>query len=1078
MPNEMVMLKQRTPLRTGVVALILVGLPFVGGQIASAQTTTASISGTVQDATGSVLPGANVSVTNAETGVSRAAVVTDQEGRYRVTNLPIGQYEVSAGLPGFRTVMRRGIELTIGREAVVDFTLALGELETAITVTGDAPLVDLGAAGLGGIVDRNTILEIPLSGRDLTGLITLQAGTVMTTRNAEGSSSGYSHKFSIGGSRVGENSILLDGTEVKGFDAGVPAGVTGNFMGGEAIQEFRVERNAYSAEFGGSAGGVVNVVSKSGTNALHGSTYGFFRNSAWDAVNFRAPNILDAAGNVVGREKPDFWRAQYGASLGGRIVRNRTFYFANFEGMRERLQFPVFINTLSAAGRQGILGNRTVRVNPAVVPYLGLWPLAPPDAVDLGDGRARYSVINAQPTDEDFYQVRVDHNFSGNDSVFGRVTRQTSARRTPQAISRWWSDDGVFNTFVTGEYKKLVTTKLLNTFRFGFNRRAITALSFEDPATDPNLHLVPLQFWSYPLGSEPVMGGMSATGLTGFGHGRGWVDRRVNRFQFVNSVVYTRGRNMVKFGVDVLHMRMGGFNSARPAGSVTFGSVDALLQGQPRQLSVAAPGSDWWRHLTWNTVGSYAQLDWEIHSRATLNLGLRHEFYTVPREKDGKTANLRDWRNDTALTFGNPWWLNPSFKNFSPRVGLAWDPTGSGKTAVRVGGGLFQNLIQPEMFRMFPYRTPPAAETVLQAREGVIPFPAGFYDFIVRLGPGQSQVFVFPYDNGGNARMWQWNLNVQREVLANTGITVGYAGSKGVELFQQVALNTAVADLIDGRYVFPPGARRPNPVFDVNLQSPQNWGESWYHSLQVEMQRRFHAGWQMGVAYTLSKSTDTASAFTPTFEGGGANGGGYVYDILLGKALSSFDVRQRISANSVWQLPFGRDRRFGKDWPGWADGILGGWQLSGIINLADGSPIDIGIGARSDLAAIGLEFDRPDLIAGGNPNPVLGDPDRYFDPSQFVFPPARTIGNLGRNALIVPGIANVDLGLSKTFQMANNARRAQFRLEVFNLLNRANMGIPSTTVFNNRGVPQAGVGFIDKTSTEARQIQLGLRLDW
>ena len=401
-------------------------------------------------------------------------------------------------------------------------------------------------------------------------------------------------------------------------------------------KEFRVERNAYSAEFGGAAGGVVNVVTKGGQNDLHGSGYGFFRNSRWDAANFRAPITADAAGNLV-KEKPDFWRAQYGGSAGGRIVRNRTFYFVNFEGMRERLSFPVFINTLNEAGRQGRLGSRTVAVNPAVVPYLALWPNPPAEAVDLGDGRSRYSAINSQPTDEDFYQVRIDHNFSNSDSVFVRATRQTSIRQTPQDISRWLSNDGVYNTFVTSEYKKIATNQWLNSFRFGFNRRAITADSFEDPVTDPSLHMVPLAFWSYPLGAEPVMGGMSVTGLTGLGHGRGWVDRRVNRFQFADSVVYTNGRSTVKFGADLLHMRMNGFNSARPAGSLTFGSVESFLAGQPRQLSCGCrPEADWWRFLSWNTFGSYAQWDWAFHPRATLNVGLRHEFYTVPKERTAR----------------------------------------------------------------------------------------------------------------------------------------------------------------------------------------------------------------------------------------------------------------------------------------------------------------------------------------------------------------------------------------------------------------------------------------------------------
>jgi hypothetical protein len=1043
------------------LALMVIGLTIAAGQALSAQTT-ANISGTVTDETGGVLPGATISVTNAGTGISREAI-TDDQGRYRVTNLNIGTYDVTADMPGFQVRERRGIALTIGRDAVVDFAMSLGGVQEDVVVTGDAPLVDTRSGSLGAVVDRETIQEIPLNGRDLTGLITLQAGTSSPKNTADGASNGYANKFSIGGSRVTDNSVLLDGTEVKSYDGGVPSGVSGNFLGGEAIQEFKVEKNAFSSEFGGTMGGVINVVSKSGTNEFHGSGYGFMRNAAMDAINARAT------------ERPEFWRAQYGASAGGRIIRNQTFYFANFEGLRERLNFPAFVNTFSASARRGILPGRTVAVKPSIVPYFDLWPL-PDNAVDLGDGTARYPVLLKQPTDEDFYQIRVDHNLSASDAIFGRFTRQTSSRLTPANIDRWGGNDDVTNAFFTGEYKKIFTSRLLNTFRVGYNRRGLKQFSQEVPPVDASLFMVPPEYWVSPLGADPFMGALNVPGLTSPGLPRGFVDRYVARFQVVNGVVYSRGAHTLKFGADWSYIQMNGDNPSRRAGELNFGSIDFFLQGLPRQFrGDVLPTTDSIRHMHWNTVGSYAQYDWQVHANATVNLGLRHEFYTVTDESDGKFANLKNPYTDAEITVlgtnGDSWWENHSLKNFAPRVGVSWDPTGSGTMAVRAGFGYFHNLFQPETFRQLAWRTQPfALETNIQATEGVIPFPEGLYDYILNLGEAQGDLFVLPYSNMGNPRMAQWNVNVQREIPGNMAVTVGYAGSRGMELFNPVDLNTAVADRIDGRYVVPVGARRPNEAFDLDLSSLQTIGKSWYHGLQVELRRRFQNGWQAQLAYTFSKAIDLASQFLPTFDGGSGPGSPYVYDQQLGRGLAAFHVAQQLSGSWVWQLPSVGN--------GVANAIVGGWQLSGIVTLADGTPVSVGIGARSALSAVGVGAGGPDLIPGGNPNPVTGDPDKYFDVSQFVFPPTRTIGDLGRNTLIAPGLATVDMGLTKNIPIGATGDRIQFRLEVFNLLNRANWGLPATSVFNGTGRAQANAGFISSTSTPARQIQLGLRYDW
>jgi hypothetical protein len=717
-----------------------------------------------------------------------------------------------------------------------------------------------------------------------------------------------------------------------------------------------------------------------------------------------------------------------------------------------------------------------------VAPYFPLWPLPPAGAVDLRDGTARFADTASRPTHEDFWQVRVDHQLSDADSFFVRVTRQTSDQFTPDTIPRWGLTEFVYNTFVTVEEQKIFSAALLNTFRFSFNRRGLGASVNEDPPVDSKLFLVPPDKWKSPFGAPPVMGSIGVPGVTSVGVPRGWFDRKVMYFQTADDLVYNRGEHSFKFGFDWRRIHLNGDNPSRRAGEIGFATIEDFMRGLARTFrGDILPTTDSVRGFRWSLFGWYFQDDWQAHPRLTMNLGLRYEFYTVPYEVNGKIANLRDPLHDTAVTVlgtrDDPWWeKNPSLNSIMPRVGLAWDPTGSGKMAIRAGAGIFYNHIQPELFRQAAFRTAPfALETNISALPGQVPFP-DIYDFVVNQGGGQADMFLFPYDYMENPHMIQWNLNLQREILPQTAVTVGYAGSRGLNLFAQPSLNVARAQVVNGRYVFPQNATLANPAWTIALDSTEAMADSWYHSLQVGLQRRFQAGWQLQLSYTHSKTISEADQTAPTFgnDGGGVN---YYPDPDMHRSLAAFHTSNVFSASAVWMLPFGSGQRFGSGWTGWTEKVLGGWQLGGILSLSSGPPTSVGTGTPSALSALRFGSQSPDLVAGGNNNPVVGHPDRWFDASQFVFAPSRTIGNVGRNTLIGPGLANLDLSLTKNVQVSERTN-VQFRAEFFNLANRANLSLPSTTVFNSSGRPDTGAGFINSTTTTARQIQFGLRIEW
>jgi Carboxypeptidase regulatory-like domain/TonB dependent receptor len=1079
-------------MRHKIVLLVLVfSLLFsINGE---AQGTTATISGTVTDSSGAVVPGTRIVILNEETGISRE-VGADETGRYAAPSLGLGNYRVTASRDGFQTQVRSGITLTVGRQAVVNFELPVGSISETVEVTGEASLVETTKGGLGSLVESSTINDLPLNGRDLAQLITLQTGVV--EYNGGDSDMGSGKLLVVSGARPTTNVFMIDGVAIESYTQKTPTGASGQFLGAEAVREFRVESNAYSAEFGRGTGGIFNVATKSGTNMLHGSLFEYLRNDNFDANRWEA--------NKSGLDKPEFKRNQFGFSLGGPVKKDRTFFFGTYEGLRERLGVTHNSLTFSDALRQGIFPNGTrVTIAPTVVPYLqsSLWPKG--NGEILSDGTQYYNFNSSQPTDENLYQVRLDHKLSDSNSFFGRYTYLTSDRTATANFPYEMIADRVRSQSLTFEHNWIISPTLLNTFRFGFSRNVPREQEVQDPPIPSSLYFVP---------GVPQMGSISINnGPSGVGQGVTMDSRGINSFQYVDDMTLTKGSNAMKWGVNINRVQFNGRLPARDAAQYSFASTYDFLIGNPNgrfRGSIFDRYNDPSRSFRDTIIGLYFQDDIHVTSRLTLNAGLRYEFITVPFENHGRVGTFHGdlefirHADIKGITLGNPWIENPSLKNFAPRVGFAWDIGGDGKTAIRGGAGFFFQQFDQSWYRTSGFRTPPflvevettagTATPIGQIPTGrnlaTIPFPNIHQICSAQnpFNPTDPRCGVRPASDVVANKLRtpyviQYNLNIQREILPGTVATIGYAGSRGIDLTGVANVNNVDPVQVNGRLVFT-GQERPNPNFEM-IRVRHTGYDSWYNSLQLNVTHRYSQGLQMNGSYTLSKNIDTISGVqTSSDTNAGPNtiplyGWSHLY-----KGPSTFDSRHVFSFNSTYELPFGK----GLDGAGRK--ILAGWQLGGIVSLRSGFAETVNISNR--LTNFGVNEEFPDLAPGASNNPIkgvsigcagvaagtpLGTPDLYYDPCAFVLPPANTLGNLGRNTLTMPGRATVDFSLMKNFDVTEDAK-LQFRFEAFNVFNRVNFGIPARTVRNTSGVLNATAGRIDSTVGTPRQLQFALKL--
>jgi len=1001
---------------------------------ATAQTG-ATLSGVVQDGSGGVLPGVVVTARHVDTGASRQAT-TGADGRFALGNLQAGAYEVRSELNGFRPLVRSGVTLTVGENASLTLTMAVGATE-AVTVTAAASQVNTRTSELSYLVDQRTIAQIPVNGRNYTDLMSLLPAVTPFPHRDNGSVVAHGLAMSVNGQDPRANVYLLDGTLLNDFTNSPAGSAAGTALGMDTVKEFRVESNTYRAEFGRNIGGQINAITKSGTNRFSGSAFEFHRNEAFDAKNY-----FDVG------DKPDFTRNQFGGTIGGPIRRDRLFFFGGYEALIENLGRTIVTTVPDDNARLGILpGVAPITVNAAVVPFLNEFPRANGD--NLGGGLARYTFPFDQKLTQHFLQGRVDAVFANGAQMFARYTFDDAEQRLPTDFPQFPRSFISTNQFATAEYRQAVTPSVFHTLRAGYSR---TRVGQDIEANTTNVLPV------FAPGRE-FTGAIDIGGMPRFGP---QLSARLRLRQDVFSLNYdlthTRGQHLFKVGAAAEHYVSSEFNPTFSLGVFRFANIAAFLRNTPASFIGLTPQGDTNRKWPFTVFGAYVQDDWQVRNNVTLNLGVRFEGSTMPRDEGNRDINMRDLRGVPEI---GDLYDNPA-PTISPRVGAVWNVRADGRTSVRGGYGLYYNTNNHQNL-IVTVTNPPATPRVVI---GAPSFPVPQFERLsgISIRPIQYDVEL--------PRVHMWNVNVQQEFFTDWVVMLGYAGSRGQNLWRNSDVNVPTpTTLSDGTLFYPAGLARPNTRYSaIELKSSD--GDSWYKALIVEVKKRWSNGLQVQSSYTWSESEDTTQNSTFFSDSTTATTSAmpeFIPD--YNKGYSDFHAKHNWVTNFVWE-PFD------------------GWRVSGIYRMRSGSPITPFVQTNrsrslwSPSLGPGTGPDRPSYAPGYNKdNAVTGDPARWFDPAAFVLQPIGTFGTVGRNELIGPDLKTMDLAVSKTFGLSRVSMgrgTLELRAEVFNLFNRANFGPPSLVAFSGtEGEPVlSSFGQIRTTITSGRQGQLGVRISF
>lgn len=1042
--------------RNKVLLAMVIALVLATSGIISAQTITGTILGTVTDKTGAVLPKATVTISNTGTGLTRSAV-TDEQGRYEARALPVGNYEVKVELSSFGTQVRQ-LPLNVGAEVGLNFSLEVGTVQQQVQVTSEAALVQTSSAEVAALVDQRMIQELPLNARDVQQLATVQPGV-----QSQAAYNGlYGANISVRGARPEQNKYLLNGIDASTSFGTSPVSAANIMMGVEGLEEFKVMSSDYSAAYGGKQGGVVTMVTKSGTNRYHGSLYEFHRDSALDAQDYFA-----VGGN------PPLKRDQFGASLGGPIRKEKTFFFVNYEQFRQRMSLSdvgVVPTDRARAGYVTTAGKETyVGLTSSMAPFMALIPHSNGPVLKGDPNLAYFYSSPNQGIDERYGTIRVDHRLTNKDQFWAVVTGDWSLSGTPEPNPNFEAFNYRNKKLFSAEDVHSFSNNLLGDFRFGLNKNYYFDETTAIVPVDKSLYVAANPYVT-PSGRgafESIGFGNGMTGMANTGNAPVWYNH--TGLEWDAEFSYMAGAHTWKIGGNYSYsMDDGSYSAVQARGEITFQTLQSFLAGSADLANVILPGSDPTRNFRSSMASAYAEDSWRVSRNFTLSMGLRWEALLSLNEARGKFANLRGGPMDPTPTVGNPI-LIAQKNNLAPRFGFAWDVTGDGKTSVRGGAGIFYNQINPFSLRESSNNAPITVQVSLINA----PFPNVFSAIVpTNITPDFGAIQFRPE----TPLLYSYHASFQREVAWKTVVSASYIGSRGRNLPSGAIVNSDFGNrllpqtLPNGQLYWPAGLTRPNPNFGRIGYDEFVFGSS-YNSMQLQAERRF-------AAFTFSGNYTRASCWadnsgelnTALGNGGGPGVMQYARNLSSGYGPCAFTSVNSGNILSTWSLP-------GQHLKGVVGSVVGGWRWSTITSFQSGLPFNVSTGFNRSRQNIGTSAlgDRPNWAPGCNAsNAIVGRITEWFNPQCFVLPDAGYLGNVPAMALRGPGLFTSDWSLAKDFGI-KESKRVEVQAQLFNIFNHPNFAVPAAALWSNANSRRGTAGIITRDVVAMRQMQLGIK---
>ena len=1116
-------------IRSGIFVYVLcvaIALLLTNAVPSHAQVAGATLTGTITDSSGGEVPNARVVIKDVSTGVERT-VTTNKDGFYIAANLLPAEYQVTVTAQGFNTEIKNGIKLNVGMEQEFNLVLQVGTVTHRVEVTAEAPAVQLSTSDISATVQATTVRELPLNGRSWTDLAALQPGvdTIQTqpsfSSGADRGNRGFGQQLTISGARPQQNNYRLDGVSLNDYANGAPGSVLGGSLGVDAIQEFSVLTSNYSAEYGKTSGGVVNAITRSGTGAFHGSVYEFLRNSALDARNF-----------FDGPQIPSFKRNQFGGSIGGPIIKERTFFFFDYEGIRQSKGITAVTTVPTVDARNGMIHDKdgnpiTVTIDPNIQKALAFYHLPNGPVTDNPD-IAQYRFSGQQVVNENFFTTRLDHKISEKDSMSGTYLFDKTPYTSPDGVNAVLLTTKSARQIAVLEETHIFKPAFANSVRFGYNYENVDnnqgAKALIPEAADTSLG-------TFPGRTAPQI---FVTGLTTFLGGVGgeaayfyhW-----NTFQLYDDAFVNKGTHTIKFGFAAERMQLKITALSDPNGIFHFNDLASFYANKPNRFQGGIASTLSPRNLRQTLVGGYIQDDWRFKPNLTLNLGLRYEMVTVPTETSGKLSVLRNL-SDATPHLGDPFFNNPTTKNFEPRIGFAWDPFRNGKMAVRGGFGMFDVLPLPYQFTLLTTLAAPFFQYTSINNPGVGSFPNN-------LPPLPSNKLRATYIDPNPKRNYvmQYNLNIQYQLTPSLTSLVAYVGSRGIhQPYRPDDADIVIPTLTSAGYLFPkvdalgnlftptcnqldPEGTETDPTCAPPNRINENYGsvrgmfyegQSYYNALEAQLAKRMSHGFQVQGTYTWGRSIDTSSATVAGDAFGNSIASpSFFFNPRASRAVSDFNVSQTLVINGLWELPSP------KSITGPARFLTEGWQLGVIFTASTGIPFTptFGTGGDPNGTLSSDDWAYPNRLGGagcqsltnpGNPNNYIktqcfsvpvAPSQAFFDANCDPAPPSvgaalapgdlrcfNLKGNSGRNIAISPGLREVDFSVFKNnyIRKISETFNIQFRAEMFNVFNHANFAPPvtpdNTDIFDPTGAPTGVAGLLTRTTTTAREIQFALKV--